>query len=205
MKKLLVLGILLVAALAVADLLAQAYVEDQVEASAESELEGIGGVQSEISSFPFLGRIAFGGEVSHLELVLTDVVGRGIPVAELRLDIDGLRFDRGTLLESNRLRITGVGRVAVVAVVTRDELAEVLGDAARSVELIEGTTLTVRDGAIGLPGGFSLPLPSSELIPCDASATIDDEEVVLRCESDRLPTIIVEAVGSVDLREQLGG
>ncbi len=135
MKKLLVLGILLVAALAVADLLAQAYVEDQVEASAESELEGIGGVQSEISSFPFLGRIAFGGEVSHLELVLTDVVGRGIPVAELRLDIDGLRFDRGTLLESNRLRITGVGRVAVVAVVTRDELAEVLGDAARRLRI----------------------------------------------------------------------
>ena len=203
MRKLIALGVV-VAILGVGDFLAKAYVESGVERSIRAEVQGVGGLDASISSFPFVGRVLFAGEVSHARVTLTDVSGRGIPVSALRLQIDGLRFDRNTLLNRSQLRIIGVDSVEFLAVLSRDDLAAVLGPAAAALELVEGTTLAVNGGQVELPGGLRIAVPSTELLPCDPTATVGDQEVVLSCTSDTLPAIVVQAIGSIDLRDQLG-
>lgn len=196
------LGVVVVV-LVVGDLLARAYVETGVEASLREELHDVGSVDADISSFPFVGRIIVGGEVRRVRFTLTDVGGHELPVAALRLTVDGLRFDRSSLVNHSRLRVTGVDSVRVTAVVSADAMEALLGPAAGALDLAEGASVRIAGGRVELPGGLSIPVPPVELLPCDASATIVERSLVFECVADRLPAIVVAAIGSVDLREEL--
>lgn len=211
MRKLIVVAVLL-AVLVVGDLFATSSAESAVESAISSRVEGIGTVDADIRSFPFTLRLLAAGAVSTLDLRLTDVVGRGIDVAWLRLEMEGLQLDRSVAF-GGEARITGVDHVVVTANITEAAVREATG---AEVRLLDGratltaagvTTdaeVTVADGRIllavaGLPP-VSLPLPSNELLPCDVDARVVEGALLAECAADGLPQIVLDALGSVDLR-----
>lgn len=209
------------AAVGVADLLARRYVEGQIVASTEQELRELAGVDAEISSFPFLGRIALFGSVDRLELRLDEILGRGVDVATLELRIDGLRLDRSSLLETNQVRITAIDSARLTANISEEALNAVVPVPGVRIDLVDdaveltvaGRTVTagieVSDGRLTFRPpdpvpDVSLPLPSSELLPCRVSGRVRQDRLELTCVTDRLPQIVVDAIGSADLRDEQG-
>lgn len=211
MRKLIVLAVL-VGALVLGDVLAKSAAESAVESGLRSQVEGVGAVDAQITSFPFTVRLLAAGEVSTLDLRLSDVVGRGIDLAWLRLRVDGLRLDRSVVFGGDA-RITDVDRVSVTANITEEDVREATGadvrlfDGRATVTAAGVTTdaeVTVADGRIrisvaGLPP-YSLPVPGNELLPCAIDARVVKGALLAECSTDRLPAIVLDAVGSVDLR-----
>ena len=180
---------------------AKRYAESTIETSVRRDIEGVSAVDASISSFPFLGRLLVKGKVSHFELVLHQVVGHRIPVEELRLDVDGLELDRTSLFGDKDVEITGIDKVRLQARITREDVEAVLGPLTDlAFTLTDGATLTVADGQVQLASGVSFPLPGTELIPCDATAKVRHDDIVVECTSDHLPQVVVDAVGSLELR-----
>lgn len=206
----LLLAVVLVA-LYVGDVLARSAAESEVESGIRSSVEGVGGVDARIRSFPFTVRLAAAGQVSTLDIRLTDVVGRGIDVASLRLRIEGLRLERRVLL-GGRARITDVDEVTVTASITEAEVRAATGIDVRLLDgrasvTVAGVTadaeVTVTEGRIELRAGglpaISVPVPGDELLPCAVSARVVVGALLAECTTDRLPPIVIEAIGSVDL------
>lgn len=211
MRKLVVLAVLLTA-LWFGDVLARSTAESAVESGIRSQVRGVGDVDAQIRSFPFTVRLLAAGEVSTLDLRLSEVVGRGIDVAWLRLRVDGLRLERRVLL-GGRARITHVDEVTATANITEADVRAATGADVRLLDgraslTVAGVTreaeIRVADGRIhlavaGFPS-FSLPVPGNELLPCEVNARVVVGALLAECTSDRLPPIVVEAIGSVDLR-----
>lgn len=201
-RLLLVVLAIVVLVLVLGDGAAKRYAESTIETSVRRDVEGVDDVDAAISSFPFVGRLLVQGKVSHIELTLHEVVGHRIPVEEVRLSVDGLELDQGRLLDGD-VEVTDVDHVRVEAVVTRENVETVLGPLTDvAFALADGTTLRVRDGQVELGAGVSFPLPGSNLLPCDASATIDDGEVRITCTSENLPPVVLDAIGSLELRSR---
>jgi hypothetical protein len=198
-----VIAVVLIGGLVIGDQAAKGYAESTIETAVRRKVEGVADVDASISSFPFVGRLLVQGRVSHFGLSLHQLVGHRIPVEELDLDVDGLELDRGSLIDSNHVEITGVDEVRFRARITRANVEAVLGpltDVAFS--LTDGASLTVADGRVQLGAGVSFPLPGSEVIPCDATARVEHDEVVIECSADHLPQIVLDAVGSLELRSR---
>ncbi|MCU1380464.1 MAG: hypothetical protein JWN29_3447 [Acidimicrobiales bacterium] len=212
MRKLLVLGVL-VALLLVGDLAARSVAESAVESGVRSRVQGVGAVDAQIHSFPFTGRLVAQGKVSTLDLRLSEVTGHGIDVAWVRLEAKGLKLDRNVLLGSAHVRITGVDTVTVTANITEAEIRKATG---ADVRLLDGKAqvtaagvtatadVTVSDGKIrlevaGLPV-LTVPVPDNALLPCPVQARVVAGAVLASCTAHQLPGIVVDAIGSVDLR-----
>lgn len=214
MRKLIVVTVLL-AALIVGDLLATSAASSALESAISSRVGGVGAVDADIRSFPFTLRLLAAGEVSMLDLRLTEVVGRGIDVAWLRLEMEGLRFDRSVAF-GGEVRIIDVGQVVVTANITEAAVREATG---ADVRLLDGrATLTAggvtTDAAVTVTGGrillavdgvppASVPLPGNELLPCAVDARVVAGALLAECTADRLPQIVLDAVGSDDLRGEV--
>jgi hypothetical protein len=212
MRKLL-LVVVLVAVLLVGDLAAKSVAESAVESGVRSRVQGVGAVDAQIHSFPFTGRLLASGEVSTLDLRLSDVTGHGIDLAWLRLEAKGLKLDRNVLLGSAHVRITAVDTVTVTADITEAEIRKVTG---ADVRLLDGKAqvsaagvtatadVTVTGGKIrlavaGVPA-LTVPVPDNALLPCAVQARVVVGAVLASCTAHQLPGIVVDAVGSVDLR-----
>lgn len=200
-RRLALVLVTLVAVLGFGDRGVKGFAERTIETSVRSEITGVGTVDASISSFPFVGRLLLGGSVSHVELVLHDVVGHRIPVEEVRLDIEDLRIDRNDLLNGDQVEITGSGPVRVRLRITRANVETLLGPLTGvAFAVADGTRLSVDDGRVQLGAGISFPVPSADLLPCAASAVIENSEVVIDCVADTMPQVVIDAVGSASLR-----
>jgi len=213
-RKLLLVSLLAVLALlAIGDLAAKHAAEHAIASEAQSHMAGVGTVKATISSFPFVGRLLVQAKVSKLDLLLSDVTGHGIDVA--RLDVVGraIELDRSALAGSQHVKIKGLDSVTVTATISE---ATVRALTRADVRLLAGkATVTVAgrtvDAAARVEGGSvrlvvastpvaSLPMPDSSLLPCQVALTITPGALELACTATRLPTLVVDAVGSVSLR-----
>ena len=213
---------LLLAVLAVGDLVAKAYVENKIAEQVEDRLAELGGVEADIDSFPFVGRLLAFGSIPHLTLRLHEITGYELDVAELKLEIDDLQLDQRLLVGDAKIEVTGIDSAVVTAVI--DEEAVERAASLAGAELVEvdfeedqvsltalGQTVTgelsvdesrIRLRAAGLPE-VVVPLPSLELLPCEVDGEVRESALELSCEGEELPPIVVDAIGSIDLREGL--
>lgn len=218
MKRLVVGVVVLVALLLVLDVLARLWVERRIEDRTEAHLHGVGAVDAGVSSFPFLGRLAVAGEVSHVTLRLDDVTGAGIDLSQIRLSVDGMVFDRGSLVSGDRVEVESVDRVTVRITITDRALSEatrvsIALDDDQARVTAAGRTVTARvrvvDGRIRfavepLPV-VSVALPTADVLPCEPTVEIEPRQLVLVCEADELPPRVIEAIGEVVATETPGG
>jgi hypothetical protein len=207
-RKLVVLAVL-VAVLVGGDLVAKAAAESAIESGVRSRVSGVGAVDAQIHSFPFAGRLLAQGQVSTLDLRLSDVTGHGIDVAWLRLQASGLELDRSAMF-GGKVELEDVDHVLVTANITAAAISALTGadvelrDGGRAKVTYRGVTATatvaVADGelrftAAGLPA-LRVPVPDSDLLPCDVDATVVEGAVEASCRADHLPDIVVRSVAA---------
>lgn len=188
MLRRLVLLALVAAVLLVADLVAEQRAEQTVAAAVESRVERVGSVDAAIMSFPFLGRLGATGEVSQLRLHLREVAEQGVEVEVLTVDARGIRLSRAVLLGESRVRITDVDTVTATLRVADDEVRRVTGG------------MVLPDGPVTVPAALAPIVAATELLPCEPQVRIAAGAVVASCAADRLPRIVVDAIGSAELR-----
>ncbi len=179
----------------------------------ESEIEGadrtvdVGNVEADIDSFPFLGRLALRGEVSHFSLRLEDLVTPGVTFAVLQLDVDGVTFDRSVLLNA-RVQVQGLDRASIKAEITDEAASEALGV---PVTFTPGTAtvqvagqprtaqVAVADGDLTLAaegvGLLTITLSETDYFPCAIDAQVRQGKVVVRCTAQELPPALRPFIG----------
>jgi hypothetical protein len=221
LKRLVTFGLLvlgLVAALAVLlDFFAKAYAEDQIGEAITHRSQNVGRATASIDSFPFTGKLLVQGRVEHLSIDLSQLRGIDAPIAEIAVKIDGLEMEKSTLVGRQHVEIKHVDQVAVSVLVSSVRLQELAGQlgvllgfsddkmtvAGAPVEVFpDGSMLVLRAGPLGT---VRMPIPSGDvnLLPCAPSVRVTKDGVLLSCESQHLPKILVDAIGSLDLQREL--
>jgi hypothetical protein len=221
LKRLVTFGLLvlgLVAALAVLlDFFAKAYTEDQIGEAITHRSQNVGRATASIDSFPFTGKLLLQGRVEHLSIDLSQLRGIGAPIDEIAVKIDGLEMEKSTLVGRQHVEIKHVDRVGVSVLVSSARLQELASQfgvllgffddkmtvAGAPVEVFpDGSELVLRAGPLGT---VRMPIPSGDanLLPCAPSARVTKDGVLLSCESQHLPRILVDAIGSLDLKREL--
>lgn len=215
MKKLAIVLVVVVGLLVAADFVVRNQVEGAVADAAHRRVSGVATVRAEIGSFPFVPRLALSGDVTSFVLEFEGVRRDPLPLANLRIDVRDIRLNNESLLHADELHIEDVGSATVSARVSletlqsfasplgltlaieegRLRLTSAAGVSAEAAVRIDNNTLTVGAGALPL---VVLPLPTSDLVPCEAEATVRAGDIELSCTSDHLPQIVIDAVARVD-------
>jgi hypothetical protein len=210
---------LLAALLALLDLFAKAYTEDQIGQAITHKSTTIGYAKANIDSFPFTGKLLFEGRVEHVEIKLSKLTGVADVIDELDLRIDGLEMDKRALLGRQNVEIKKVDKVIVSAILGSARL-QALANRFGALLAFDKDKLTVNGvpvavavegdqlvlSAPGLPA-LRVPIPASsaDLLPCTPSTSITKDGIALTCQTTRLPKIVIDAIGSIDLKKELSG
>ncbi len=213
-RRLLIILGLVVAIAAIGDLLLRAWVESRIESSAEAKLQGVASVRADIDGYPFLPRLVATGEITGITIELDGLAAEPIDVASIRLDVDGIRFDRTDLFFDSRATITDVEVVRITAVIGEDTVRALtgldvdFGDGRATIRVAGRQVVAaaaVRDGALVFDASplsdVSVPIPGADLLPCTVEGRIVLDALEFTCTTDRLPPLLVRAIGSIDLRE----
>jgi hypothetical protein len=221
LKRLLTIGLvvagLFVAVVVLLDTFAKAYTEDQIGAAITHRSQTVGRATASIDSFPFTGKLLLQGRVEHLSVVMSDLRGVSFPIDEIDVRVDGLEMVKSTLLGRQHVEIKQVDSVTVSVRVSSSRLQELASPfnvllgfsdgkvlvAGQPVEVApEGSELLLRAGPIGT---LRVPIPSGDvnLLPCAPDVRVTKVGIVLTCQSPRLPKILIDAIGSIDLKRQL--
>jgi hypothetical protein len=220
-RKLGCLGIVLALVLAlggVLDVFAKGFTEEEIAAAVEHRSnDRVGTAKVTISSFPYLGKLVGFGDIDHIDIAMS---GLNVtqPVDEVAVHIDGLHMDRDALLGESHVQIKKVDRVSV-AVFIASRRIQTLADAI-------GLSLAFEDGGVRLAGErldvaaanglltvsgagltpLSVPIPAGdpEVLPCQPGVEVRKDGIRLSCATDKIPKILLDAIGSPTLRQLMG-
>lgn len=183
-----------------ADLAARSVVETQLRERAEAEVDPDGPTRARISSFPFLARLLFSGEVSHVRVAAEGVTVEGLTLARVAVDLEDVTLDRDRLLSDRTIVLTDLRQGTAEAEVTQEELSDRLGvpvtlEEGRAQVEVAGQSVTaqasVTDNVLRLSvEGFPLPtlrIPKLPLVPCVADIRIVPGRLRLSCSVDEVP------------------
>jgi hypothetical protein len=199
LKLLVALGIV-ACLLGAADVVLKEMAEDQIASVAHEQIPDAGPTSADIDSFPFVGRLVWGGFVSSVSVTQHDVVAGPLRVARVEVALDGVHLDRGRLFSDREVFLTRVDAGVVTATITDDEISRLIGVAVRFTPGVAHATLrgvevevraAVRDDALILSPAagaqLRLPIPRIPLVPCVAEANIRDGVIELSCAIDQIP------------------
>lgn len=210
LKKLVALAILL-GLLAVADVAARGAAESELADRVHGRVPEAHRVDAGISSFPFIGRLLAAGTVGEVRVAAIGVkLAGGVDAESIVVDAHRVGIDRDQLLGHRRVVLTGVGHGDAKVTVTAAAISSALG---MPVQLSRNgvqvsyrgqtvaATVGFRAGAIvvDIAGVASLrvPMPKLPLVPCQPSATVLGDRVVLSCTFDRVPAEMIGAANAV--------
>lgn len=209
MRKLIVLALLVAVLVVGVEVGVRSWVDAEAERQAESNLDAVGRVDVRLHSFPVVARLLASGSAGDVTVDLVDVQEEGVAVANLSVEVDGLVLDRGALLRDRRVEVVDLDRARVEARVEQAAVQALLP--AGTVTLAPGqATVTAGDVSVTaraavvdralvlqvepLPA-VTIPLPSTDLLPCEPQAEIVEGAVLLACETAGLPPALVQAIG----------
>jgi len=186
----------LVAALAVADIVVRHRVQSAIASRIEATVPG-SHATVRIDSFPFVGRVVASGRVPQITADVTDVHADGLRFSRIDLTIHNLKVSRHQLTHG-KVQALSISRGRVVAVVPQAEIsaavhtplqltaghAQVNGRRAPATVDVAGGRLALV--APGLPA-LSVGIPELDILPCVSSARVVDRAVRLSCRFHRLP------------------
>jgi hypothetical protein len=206
-RKLLLLVLIgIVGLLVLGDRAAKGAAESAIASEIAKRTPGVGAVDAEIRSFPFVGRLLVQGVVPELTLDLDEVTGHGIDLADLRVVVRDLEIDRGEIIAIDSMTATATISEATVRAVSGADVRLLDGRVAVTVagQTLEGKAV-VRDGrvtvdAFGGPLPFAIPVPDTGVLPCTPEVVVVEGALHLRCTSESLPQIVVDAIGATSLR-----
>ncbi len=189
------------------------WVRDQVEATIAARIDHRipGSAASvDISSFPFLARLAATGTIDRMSAHLKRVSAgpftyNGIHVAaatfaDVDIRVDGLRLRRRDLPQ-RKVVIAGIRQATITATLDQDSLDRSVG---LPVTLGRGSvglgglslpaqiTVAARQVTVTVPGqlAFSLTLPPLAVFPCQGRVIVESRALQISCRADRLPPVL---------------
>ncbi|MEM9458168.1 MAG: DUF2993 domain-containing protein [Myxococcota bacterium] len=172
---------LVIAGLAILDRLLARVVEAQIEQQVALQVPGARGVEVELHGFPLLPGLLAQGHVEGIHVRVDAIRNGGMEAADLRVDVEGMELDLGSLLDGGSLEIDEIDSVRIEGFIAAREITEVVG---RPIEIegdrifergprgrveleadVQGSWIEFHEpGAEGLPRVF--PLPSLGGMPC---------------------------------------
>ena len=185
----------------VVDVVAKGFVEGRVEdefvSSDEIEVQD---ASFSIDSFPFLWDLLVSSKLSAT-LELEGIEDQGLTIDRFEMSVDDLTFDRASAFAGD-VEVTGVGEVTAALELGASAISDLVG---LPIELrADGTVLV--DGAPAEVGieedalivqGSSIPLNLRRYLPCPPVVAVQEDLVLLTCETDRLPRIVNRIIGEV--------
>jgi LmeA-like phospholipid-binding len=197
--------------LVIADVAARGVAQRELSDRVHGRVPEARRVDAAISSFPFMGRLLLNGNVSEVRLAAIGIrVAGGLDVDTIVVDAHDVSIDRDQLLGHRRVVLTGVGRGDVTVMVSGKAISSALGipvqlSRAGVSVVYRGQTLPAtvgfRAGAIvvdiGRVASLRVPMPKIPLVPCQPSATVTGDRVVLTCSFDRVPPEMIGVANAV--------
>ncbi|HET7720123.1 MAG TPA: DUF2993 domain-containing protein [Acidimicrobiales bacterium] len=190
--------------LVAADVGARSVAESQIRDRVVIAAGPAGETSARIDSFPFLGRLLTGGDVSRIRVSAADVTVEDLTLARVALDLHGVTLDRDRLLSEQKVVLTALDRGTATAEVTAAQLSERLGvavtlESGRARVRVAGQTVTatasISDNRLRLTvAGVDVPtlrIPRLPLLPCVADAEILPGRIRMTCSVDRIPAELV--------------
>jgi hypothetical protein len=189
LRKLVVLGVIVVVLAVVADLGLRALAENQVEAAAEREAPGAY-ANASIPAFPFLPPLLLAGNVATVQVHLVQVKAQAVVFDSIDFDLHGVEISRHALFNDRRVELVKIDRGTVTAVVQLPAVVRQLP--------VNGITARVVGRSIVLRGprgvSVSLPMPAASLVPCQGTATVEGSIVRISCTLEEIPPALINAV-----------
>jgi hypothetical protein len=206
--KLLIVLVVLGGLLEGADVLARHVAEDAIAGRAVSVTKATSGSAS-LSGWPILWDFFADNSVPSVSLTLHDVPVGPIKVDEIDVTLTKVNVDSGALVSDRALRLTGISRAAVRAVVTDSDLSNASG---QTVEILPGgkvgvivggtlVTATVHftgDVLVLEAAGrqvLRVDLSTVRLIPkCSMTSAVVAGEIVATCSISPVPASVLSAI-----------
>jgi len=184
------------------EVFAPSLVEDRIEDRVEERVPDATTVSASLDSFPFVTRLGLTGSVKELTVDLEGVERAGLAFAVITLELSGIQLDRKALY-NNDFRLHSIDEGAITAEFTEEALSAAVGtevqlEPGQAVLTVSGqevaTPVEVSGGQLVLSGGgITVPLPTTDLFPCDLEGEILAGRARLRCSVDEVPPILLRA------------
>lgn len=222
MRRLGCLGVVLALILAlggVLDFFAKGYSEEEIAAAVEHRSgDRVGSASASISSFPYIGRLVGWGDIDHIDISMASLhVSQ--PIDEVKVHIDGLHMDRDALLGESHVEIKRVDHVSVTVFIAARRIQTLADQVGLSLSFEDGgirlngdrldvatanSLLTVSGGRLTTPLSVPIPAGDPEVLPCQPGVEVRKDGIRLSCATDRVPRILLDAIGSPTLRQLTG-
>jgi hypothetical protein len=189
------------------DLYARHWADGQLQRRIAAAVPEARNVSASIQSFPFVGRLAWSGEVQGVSAHAGPVTEGRITFDRIDVALRGVRLDRNALLRDQLVRLLGIDSGLVSAVITDQELSQALGGipltltpgrleaTLNGVRVTAVVSLTNNELRLAAPGRavISLQIPTNKILPCSASAQVLNGRLLLTCVLTAVPAGLVEA------------
>jgi hypothetical protein len=201
MRRFLVVVLVLLLAIAIADVALKSLAERRIEGALQEELDLTSRPEVTIRGWPFIVRV-LRGEFNSVIVVADGISARGLDLRDIRLEFHDVRFSLGQIILGDERRVR-VDRAAGTAAVTAGELNSELRarDVPATVDFIDGqvvvssTELNVgAAAAVGIDSGRLVVTPEGGLDPLSfdlpqftksvtyRSVRVEDARAILRVE-----------------------
>jgi hypothetical protein len=201
MRRFLVVVLVLLLAIAIADVALKSLAERRIEGAIQEELDLTSRPEVTIRGWPFIVRV-LRGEFNSVIVVADGISARGLDLRDIRLEFHDVRFSLGQIILGDERRVR-VDRAAGTAAVTAGELNSELRarDVPATVDFIDGqvvvssTELNVgAAAAVSIDSGRLVVTPEGGLDPLTfdlpqftksvtyRSVRIEDARAILRVE-----------------------
>jgi hypothetical protein len=195
----LVVVAIIVGGLALGDIWVRHRVQTVLASHIQSEFPG-SRAAVDITSFPFVGRLAVSGTVPKLTADVTGVQAGGFTFATIDVVVDDLKVDTSKLT-SRRLVLQSISSGSVTADVTQASIdqqtkvpitlgsgtVELAGYSIRPTLSVSGTQVTI--SVAPLPS-VTISIPVLSILPCVGAAVIVPGALRLSCSLTALPPVL---------------
>jgi hypothetical protein len=210
--------LLLVGLLGLLDVFARTYTERTIAEAIQHRSGGrVGAASVSISSVPYLWRLVGQGYIDHIDVSMTELKVTQ-PIDAVDVHIDGLHMDRNALLGESHVEIKAVDQVSVSVLVSASRLQTLADGLGVQLSFEDGSVrvggqrldVSVDGGLLTVAGagldGVAVPIPAgdAEVLPCQPSVAVHAEGVRLTCSTDRVPKLLLDAIGSPALQQLTG-
>lgn len=190
--------------LSIVDVAARAATETSVSHRIESDVPGAGAVV-QISSFPFLVRLAASGNIPETTIDVTNAAAGPVVFDRIHLQVHDLKVGLGHLAQ-RRITLESIRSADVTAEISQASLSRLspvpitigagtVGVAGIQIPArlsVDGNRLVVTAGAFTFP----LVIPALVVLPCIGGATLVPGAVDFSCQTTSLPSALAGAVVS---------
>ena len=191
-----------------ADVVLKHRAETELAAEVARRVPGTTGIETDISSFPFVGRLLVSGTVPKVVVTAqhADAAALGaIGLSDVRVVVEDVEMDT-TAARDGRAVVRSIGAGTVQADLRVNEINPLL-PRGYQVELQPGKAVVRGPGAslaqfVTTPSGtiqlrvadralVELPFPKTDLLPCAPSAAFISGAVRLSCSFDEVPPLLL--------------